>query len=337
MRKYIFVFAVLAVASVAVFFGLRITAEKPVLTVYTYDSFAGEWGPGPQIKTSFEAKCDCTVNYVATADSVAMLAKVLLEDKGSKADVLVGLDTNLAARARQSGLFAPHQVTAPEALSLPVDWQDTDFVPFDWGVMAFIYNQETLPNPPKSFADLENLPDTINIALQDPRTSTPGYSLLLWLETLYPERTAEIWQNMRPHILTFTKGWWDAYSMYLEGQADLVLSYTTSPAYHIMNDGTDKHKAAAFSDGHIAQIELAGALAHSDHLELAREFLAHLQSKEVQEIIPTTNWMFPIRNDVTLPEAFQGLITPESIFIADPEQIEPLRKERIARWQNAVR
>lgn len=25
-------------------------AEKPTLTVYTYDSFAAEWGPGPQIK-----------------------------------------------------------------------------------------------------------------------------------------------------------------------------------------------------------------------------------------------------------------------------------------------
>ncbi len=25
-------------------------ADKPTLTVYTYDSFAAEWGPGPQIK-----------------------------------------------------------------------------------------------------------------------------------------------------------------------------------------------------------------------------------------------------------------------------------------------
>jgi len=25
--------------------------EKPELVIYTYDSFASEWGPGPQIKT----------------------------------------------------------------------------------------------------------------------------------------------------------------------------------------------------------------------------------------------------------------------------------------------
>ena len=312
-------------------------AEKPVLTVYTYDSFAGEWGPGPQIQQSFEEVCDCTVNYVATADSVAMLAKVLLEGKSSKADVLVGLDTNLMQRARDSGLFAPHQVPLPDALSLPIDWQDPDFAPFDWGVLAFIYNQEAIPNPPQSFADLQSLPENVTIALQDPRTSTPGYSLLLWLETLYPEKAADLWRSMRPNILTFTKGWWDAYSMYLEGQADLVLSYTTSPAYHLINEGVDKHKAAAFADGHIAQIELMGILAHSDERELARAFVAHVQSQEVQSILPTTNWMFPIRNDVPLPEAFGTLIKPENIFIADPEQVEPLRKERLARWQNAVR
>jgi ABC-type thiamine transport system substrate-binding protein len=27
---------------------------KPVLTVYTYDSFAADWGPGPKIKKAFE-------------------------------------------------------------------------------------------------------------------------------------------------------------------------------------------------------------------------------------------------------------------------------------------
>mgnify|MGYP005985090905 CR=1 FL=1 len=29
---------------------------KPQLTVYTYDSFAAEWGPGPAVKKAFEAQ-----------------------------------------------------------------------------------------------------------------------------------------------------------------------------------------------------------------------------------------------------------------------------------------
>ena len=30
-------------------------ADKPQLTVYTYDSFVSDWGPGPQVKEAFEA------------------------------------------------------------------------------------------------------------------------------------------------------------------------------------------------------------------------------------------------------------------------------------------
>ena len=32
---------------------------RPVLNVYTYDSFASKWGPGPKIKAAFESRCDC--------------------------------------------------------------------------------------------------------------------------------------------------------------------------------------------------------------------------------------------------------------------------------------
>ena len=39
-------------------------ADKPVLTIYTYDSFISEWGPGPAIEKNFEAICACDVNFV---------------------------------------------------------------------------------------------------------------------------------------------------------------------------------------------------------------------------------------------------------------------------------
>lgn len=320
----------------SLFFSATAYAQKPTLTVYTYDSFASEWGPGPRIKQSFEAACNCRVNYVATADSLAMLSKVLLEGKSTKADVLVGLDSYNARRARESGLFARHEIAAPEFSAPEILWQNPYFAPFDWGVYGFIYNQETVPNPPKSFADLKNLPKEIKIALQDPRTSPSGYGLLLWLDTVDAKGADDFWKAVRPNVLTFTKSWWDSYSLYLEGQADMVLSYTTSPAYHIINDGTDKHKAAIFAEGHLAHVEMAGVIAHSAELKLARAFVAHLQSKEVQSIIPTTNWMFPIRDDVPLPEAFQNLAASKQLFLSDPDKSNEARKDRIQRWKTAL-
>ena len=310
-------------------------AEKPVLRIYTYDSFASEWGPGPVIAKTFEQTCACTVEYVATDDAVAMLSRLLLEGENTRADLLIGLDNLTAGRAAASGMFAPHRLKSP-VQELPFDWQNDLFVPYDWGVMAFIYNRETMPEPPRSFAELQALPDEVKIVLQDPRTSSPGHALLVWLETLYGAQSATVWRNLRPKILTFTKGWWEAYSMYLEGEADLVLSYSTSPAYHQIVEQTDKHRAAAFSDGHLVQIELAGIVRTSDRQDLARRFLRHLQSPEAQAAIPTTNWMFPIRQDIPLPEAFGRLIAPEKLWTPDPATIEAKRRERIARWRQAV-
>src|SRR5260370_398585 len=38
------------------------------LTVYTYESFTADWGPGPAVKKAFEAECGCTVEFVSVPD-----------------------------------------------------------------------------------------------------------------------------------------------------------------------------------------------------------------------------------------------------------------------------
>jgi len=34
--------------------GAAAAQDTPTLTVYTYDSFVTEWGPGPQVEAAFE-------------------------------------------------------------------------------------------------------------------------------------------------------------------------------------------------------------------------------------------------------------------------------------------
>ncbi|MDQ3560437.1 MAG: thiamine ABC transporter substrate-binding protein, partial [Pseudomonadota bacterium] len=69
-------------------------AEKKVLTVYTYGGFAGEYGPGPTIKARFEDSCGCTLEWVTTDDAGTLFARLKLEGASSRADVVLGLDTN---------------------------------------------------------------------------------------------------------------------------------------------------------------------------------------------------------------------------------------------------
>ncbi len=275
--------------------------DRPVLTVYTYDSFAAEWGPGPALKTGFEATCGCTVQFTTSEDAISTLRKVQLEGSASPADMVIGLDTATAPEARKTGLFDAHGLTLPK---LAIDWSDPDFVPFDYGYFAFVYNKEKTPNPPRSFEELIALPPSFKVVLEDPRSSTPGLGNVIWIRAAYGDRAPDIWKGLKPHILTISRGWSEAYGLFLDGQADMVLSYTTSPAYHAVAEKDDKYAFADFTEGFVPQIEVAGVLKSAKQPELARQFLAYLVTEEAQTVIPTTNWMYPVLDigDALAPE-----------------------------------
>ncbi len=75
---------------------------------------------------------------------------------------------------------------------------------------------------------------------------------MLWIKAAYGDRAPEIWAGLKPHILTMTRGWSEAYGLFLKGEADMVLSYTTSPAYHAIAENDHNYAAADFTEGHYA-------------------------------------------------------------------------------------
>ncbi|MEM6619020.1 MAG: thiamine ABC transporter substrate binding subunit [Pseudomonadota bacterium] len=327
--KHLFFAAGLTLATQAV------AQDKPVLTVYTYDSFVADWGPGPAVEKAFEATCDCDLQFVAAGDGAALLSRLQLEGARSDADVLLGIDTNLTARARETGLFAP-LAAQPNNLDLPVDWSDDTFVPFDWGYFAFVYDTTRMETPPTSFDALIKAED-IKVVIQDPRSSTPGLGLLMWVKTAYPDAAQTIWEGLAPRIVTVTKGWSEAYGLFLDGEADMVLSYTTSPAYHIIAEDDATKAAASFEEGHYMQIEVAAKLAATDQPELADAFLTFVTSDAFQGIIPTTNWMYPAKFPLAgLPEGFDQLITPERALILPDSEAAALRDTALAEWLAAL-
>lgn len=320
-------------ATTAAFAPVASAQEPPTLTVYTYDSFASDWGPGPQVSAAFEAVCDCRVNIVGVDDGAALLARVQLEGARSPADVVLGLDTNLTARAAATGLFAPHGL-APE-LDLPVAWDDPLFLPFDWGWFAFVHDTTRTPEAPASFEEL--IASDLSVVIQDPRSSTPGLGLLMWVHAAYGDRAAEIWEGLAPRVLTVTSGWSEAYGLFLSGEADLVLSYTTSPAYHIIAEEDETKAAAPFAEGHYLQVEVAGLLANASQPELARQFLEFMTTEPFQSVLPETNWMYPaVTPEAGLPEGFDQLITPEVSLLLSPEEAQAARDPALDIWRNAL-
>jgi thiamine transport system substrate-binding protein len=306
-------------------------AETPELTVYTYDSFVSDWGPGPAVEAAFEEICACDLKLVGAGDGAALLARIKLEGARSDADVVLGLDTNLTAAAKATGLFATHSVTAD--YTLPIEWNDDTFAPYDWGYFAFVHNADV--TAPANFVELGA--SDKKIVIQDPRSSTPGLGLLMWVKAAYGEKADAVWAELADNIVTVTPGWSEAYGLFLEGEADRVLSYTTSPAYHLIAEEDATKAAAVFDEGHYLQIEVAGKLKSSDNQELADQFLSFMVSEAFPTIIPTTNWMYPaVTPAAGLPAGFETLVQPAKALLIPADEADAVRDVALAEWLAAL-
>ena len=140
------------------------------------------------------------------------------------------------------------------------------------------------------------------------------------------------------HVLwTVSKGWSEAYGLFLKNEAPLVLSYTTSPAYHVIAEENSNYAAAEFSEGHYQQIEVAGLIKSSKQQALGKQFLKFIQSETFQTIIPTTNWMYPAALPLDkLPKAFSELVQPAKTLIFEDTEIVENRKAWVSEWLDAL-
>ncbi|MBO6539752.1 MAG: thiamine ABC transporter substrate binding subunit [Rhizobiaceae bacterium] len=311
---------------------LAAAAQDNSLTIYTYESFNAEWGPGPKVKEAFEAECSCAVNFVGVADGVALLNRLKLEGNETQADIVLGLDTNLTLEAEATGLFVPHGIDLAN-VSVPGGWSDETFVPYDYGYFAVVYDTQTVETPPASLKELVENADGPKIAIQDPRTSTPGLGLLLWVKAVYGDNAADAWASLKNRVLTVTPGWSESYGLFTSGEAQMVLSYTTSPAYHLIAEREERYKAAEFSEGHYIQIEVAGITTKGSDNALAAQFLQFMTGPGFQDVIPETNWMFPAgATTEPLNPVFADMIRPDEPIVIDAETVAANRKAWIDEW-----
>ncbi|MGB3316714.1 MAG: thiamine ABC transporter substrate binding subunit [Albidovulum sp.] len=305
-----------------------LAADAPELIVYAPDYFGSEWGPGPAIEKGFEVICACDLGFV-TGD---VMSRLKLEGEGTEADAVIGLTTDQTAAARATGLFAAHGKDL-SGLTLPVDWTDDVFVPFNWGETAFVYDKTRLAEPPASFAALLDMPDDVKIVIQDPRSSVSGLALVLWMSEVFGDDAEDAWRKLKPKVLTVTPGWSEAYGLFTSGEADMVLSYTTSPAYHIIAEGDDTKAAAIFPEGHYFMTELVARIGSSDQPDLADAFLDYVLSDDFQGMIATANWSYPAREiEGSLPPEFAALPRPEKTLFLPEAEAEARREAAIATW-----
>ena len=273
-------------------------SAKEVLVVGTYDSFSAEWGPGPVIETEFEKNCNCDIQYVSTSQAGTLANEIFLKDK----DVILGVEMH------------------------EFDYTSENWNIYDYGYFSFIYNEETLKDIPNSFEELINQTN-LKIVVQDPRTSPVGLGLLRWMKLTHPDNFPTILKRFNNNVLTYTPGWSEAYGIFLEGKADLVLSYSTSPFYHQEYEDEYKYKAIEFTDGHLATKEIVYVRPDSEKQKLGKEFVEFMMRDNIQKIIAQMNIMYPAReNDNNIPDRMRKLKKPKEIKYDNFLEAEPLIK-----------
>jgi len=306
-----------------------LSAAEEEITVYTYSSLTGKGSLTEALKKEWETK-KRKIKFVAFSSSREALNQIFLEKEKTRADVVLGIDQLGIAQAQSSGLFHSEDLSGYAgnlATAIPSKLVKEGFIPFDYGYLAFVYDSsKVLGELPANFTDfvLKNQ-KAKRLILIDPRTSQLGLSFLAWTKLIWNDSQ---WESNMKAIVRGTKvwapGWSAAYSLFQKGEGDYVISYTTSPAYHIEEEKKEQFRTLTFKEGHYLQIETAAITKASKNVSLAREFLKLLVSRHVQDQIPKLQWMYPVMDNAALLPSFKKIqkVQPIPGFMFADEHVQ---------------
>ncbi|WGS63994.1 thiamine ABC transporter substrate-binding protein [Marinitoga aeolica] len=302
------------------------------LTVYVYDSL--DWIKKGTIQR-FENMYGVKVNVVVLGDGGNVLARLKLEKKNPKADVVIGLDQSLSVLAINENLVIPYKplnINKIKNNSLIYD-KTYHLIPYDYGAIAIVYDPEKLNVVPKSFEDLTQMKK--KLIIEDPRTSSTGQAFLLWTIAVYKDQWKDFWKRLKPAILTVTPGWSEAFAKFESGEAPMMVSYATDGAYSYYYYKSTKYKAFIPKEGAYVQIEGAGIVKGTKNLELAKRFIEFLLFDDFQKNVPLNQWMFPVTN-VKMPEAFNYALIPEKIVTISSEEMNKNMEKWLEEWEEIM-
>ena len=279
--------------------GESLENQKKILRVFSYGSFTSSYGPGPQLKSEFEKKCDCIVEFIEGADAGILLQRLKIEGEGLGADVILGLDQFDLSRAQREFSWKKLNVGSvsfhprvKQALAVP------EFVPYDWGILSFVARSE-LSDPPKKLDDLLSPVWRGRFALQDPRTSSPGLQFVMWVLHEKGEKAGfDYLEKVLKNAHSVSGSWSQSYSLFQKRQVDLVFSYSTSVMYHLIEEKDPNYQALEFQERHPEQFEFMAIPQYCRECDLAQDFIRFMLEPESQKILINKNYMLPVIPDL---------------------------------------
>ncbi|WP_200530841.1 thiamine ABC transporter substrate-binding protein [Halorubrum sp. LN27] len=303
--------------------------ETPTLTVATYGSFidAPSVSPGEWLKEAFESRVDAELEWATPDNEVNYYVERAGSGVSIDADLYVGLTTEDLVRvdeALDDDLFAERGEidgfgdVRDGLLFDPFDRA----VPFDTGYVSLVYDG-TATEAPETFEGLLDDEHAGALIAQNPGGSSTGRSFLLHTVHRFgdgPDGSVEggdgdadydyldYWAELQDNDVRVLGSWDDAYTAWSNGEAPMVVSYSTDQVFADMEgEPLEEHQIRFLNDQAYANPEGMAVFADADEPELAREFMSFMLEPDVQGEIAQRNVAFPATDTAELPDDYADL------------------------------
>jgi thiamine transport system substrate-binding protein len=336
--------AVVGAVGIAAGCGGGETPKEVVLV--THDSFAVSKG----VKRAFEDETGLTLRILQGGDANEMLNRALLTAGDPQGDVIFGIDDSVLSRAVDGDLLEEYRSDELDSVEDAFSSPDPHVTPIDHGEVCLNIDrgwfEEHGIQPPTSLADLLRAPYRNLLVVENPATSSPGLAFLLATIATFGDPGWEpYWRGLRENGVRVVDGWEEAYTQQFSGAAGspgkrpIVVSYATSPAAEVIfaSKPLDTAPTAAVREGCYRQVEYAGILRGARNEDGAKKLIDFMLSERFQADVPGSMFVYPVRREVALPEAFvEFAVTPTAPLQLPAEQVDANRDRWVARWTDIV-
>jgi thiamine transport system substrate-binding protein len=280
-------FSPLALTAALILAGCAPASEDEVLTLVAHDSFA----ISEKSIAAFEAQSGYQLEILRAGDAGSVTNRLVLTKDSPIGDVVFGIDNTFRGLADENNLI--------EGSLQEVAYSD---VCFNYDRLWFETNNLT---PPSSWRDLVSPKYEGLTVVSNPLSSSPGLAFLASTVSAFGDDGFEsFWQQLKDNQVKVAAGWEEAYFTEFSGSSGVgeypvVLSYSSSPAAEIRDDG--QSQTVALLDECFRQVEYVGVLAGTKNPEGAKALVEFMLAEPFQATMPGLMYVYPVNPAASVP------------------------------------
>jgi thiamine transport system substrate-binding protein len=310
--------AVIAAISSLALAGCSPATDLKTVVLVTHDSFA----MSDELIQKFEHESGYRLKLVKAGDAGAMTTKLILTKDQPIGDAVFGIDNTLIGLAKANDLVAG------------------DFQPIDFGDVCMNYDKDWFASKgvtvPTDIAELTD-PTYKNLTVvENPASSSTGMAFLATTVAKFGDPGyLNYWSKLKANGVKVAAGWEDAYFTDFSGSSGhgpypIVLSYSSSPAYEVRDNG-ESQTASILNDCY-RQTEYAGVLAGAKNAKGAAALVNFMQSQDFQKALPESMYVYPMVRGLKLPSEWEKFAPAATSLVGEQLDVVAGRKGWITAW-----